>query len=296
MAITTVINYCSHDYRFLAKCCEEVSRFSKQIIVPVCDHFFDGTPENRELLEKSYAEHPNVLFLEFVYDKEKLYTPYVHRAPEDEDWRSLWHSTARYLSFFYLDDSIEYLLFLDADEIVEGEKFAAWLQAEEYQKWDALWFFAHCYSFLPNHRTATLQQTALLAKRSAISPLKILSAQERFGLFAGLSGPKRMQILGLDKTPMIHHYSWVRSKEENLQKIRTWGKSHLCDWEQWLENGIEEYSEVIPYFDPMAVPITAFNQQVYFPNVIRVNRQVAFRKELDELFLVKFPTLECIWV
>jgi hypothetical protein len=75
----------------------------------------------------------------------------------------------RSLSFLYLGASIEYLLFLDADGIVEGKRFGEWLQKEEYQKWDALWFFAHCYGFLPSRRSSQVQQTALLVKRSAIS-------------------------------------------------------------------------------------------------------------------------------
>jgi hypothetical protein len=291
MTIATVINYCTNDYRFLARAIDEVSPFSSQIIVPVCDHFFDGTPENRFLLETSYTEHPHALFLEFAFDPKELYTPYVRRTPTDDDWGALWHSTARYLSFLHLDDSIEYLLFLDADEIVEGKRFNDWLQKEEYQRWDALWFFAHCYGFLPSKRSSQIQQTALLVKRSAISPLKILSAQERFGLLSGLSGAKRLQIMGLDGHPMIHHYSWVRSPEERLHKSRTWGKKHLCNWAEWLESPPEEnsYVEVIPYFDPMAVSIPSTlekqeGEEIGFKNVIRVDRNIAFRKELELLF------------
>jgi hypothetical protein len=286
MTIAAVINYCTNDYRFLTRAIAEVSSFSSQIIVPVCDHFFDGTPENRSLLDRTYAEHPNVLFLEFAYDQKELYTPYVRRSPEDEDWGALWHSTARYLSFLYLDDSIEYLLFLDADEIVEGEKFGEWLRKEDYRKWDALWFFAYCYGFLPSRRASDIQQTALLVKRSSISPLKILNAQERFGLFAGLSGAKWLQIMGLDGKPMIHHYSWARPKKECLKKALTWGKKHLRNWEEWLEKfqEMDEYPEVIPYFDPLSVSLpSVVPEGGCFPNVVRVDRQIAFRKELDVL-------------
>lgn len=282
MTIAAVINYCTNDYRFLARACAEVSSFALQTLIPVCDHFFDGAPENRPLLDTTYAEHPHALFLEFAFDQKELYTPYIRRDPQDEDWGALWHSTARYLSFLYLDDAIEYLLFLDADEILEGKKFAEWLQKENYQKWDALWFSAYCYGSSPSKRAPDIQQTALLVKRSSISPLKIFNAQERFGLFAGLSGPKRLQITGCDGKPMIHHYSWVRPKEESLKKARTWGKKHLCNWEEWLENFQQmDCLEVTPYFDPLSVPIpSVFPECAPFPNVIRVNRQIAFRKEL----------------
>ncbi len=288
MRIATIINYCTNDYRFLSRSIEEVSLFSSQIIVPVCDHFFDGTPENRPLLDTSYAEHPGALFLEFAYDENELYTPYIRRTPADEDWRILWHSTARYLSFLYLDESIEYLLFLDADEIVEGEKFAAWLQWQDFRRWDALWFYAYRYGFLPSLLAPDFQLTGLLVRRRSVSPLLLFNSQERFGIFSGLAGAKRMQIVGLDGKPMIHHYSWVRPEAERLKKSRTWGKKHLRNWEEWLEKNqnsnpeTDSYREVPPYFDPLSVPLPpAFSSPVPFPNVIRVDRKTAFRKELS---------------
>lgn len=289
MAIAAVINYCTNDYRFLSRAIAELQSIASQIIVPVCDHFFDGTPENRSLLHRTYADHPDVLFLEFAYDVKRLYTPYVQRLPEDDDWGALWHSTARYLSFLYLSQEIEYLLFLDADEIIEGNTFAEWLQHEDYQKWEALWFFAYCYGFQASLRTSELQQTALLVKRSALSPLKIFSAQERFGIFAGLLGPKRLQILGLDDKPMIHHYSWVRPFDECIVKSSTWGKRTQRDWKSWLEMNMHSvdmnhYQEVIPYFDPLSVsvPFESF-QKGPFSHVICVNPKIAFWKEIDGL-------------
>lgn len=288
MAIATVINYCTNDYRFLSRAIDEVKRFSSQIIVPVCDHFFDGSPENRPLLNQTYSEHPDCLFIEFAFDVKRLYTPYVQRLPEDEDWGALWHSTARYLSFLYLADEIEYILFVDADEIIEGNRFAEWLAKEDFQKLDALWFTAYRYGFQASRRAPDLQETALLAKRSALSPLKILSAQERFGVFAGLCGPKQLMICGLDGNPMIHHYSWVRPEGECLKKSSTWGKKHLCDWKAWLqtaENEMKDYATVAPYFDPLSVSIpSSFPQKTDFPNVIHVNPKIAFRKELDALY------------
>ena len=38
----TIINFCSNDYSYLRHCIDGVKPFSSQVIVPVCDHFFDG--------------------------------------------------------------------------------------------------------------------------------------------------------------------------------------------------------------------------------------------------------------
>ena len=65
--ITTVINYCSNDYRFIKKCIDEAKKFSHQVIVPVSDHFFDGTKENRDLLNLTYLENPTCEFIEYEF-------------------------------------------------------------------------------------------------------------------------------------------------------------------------------------------------------------------------------------
>jgi len=46
---------------------ELASRAHMQNIVPVCDHFFDGSPENRPLLEKIYSAFPEILFIEYPF-------------------------------------------------------------------------------------------------------------------------------------------------------------------------------------------------------------------------------------
>jgi len=42
------------------------------------------------------------------------------------------------------------------------------------------------------------------------------------------------------QNPMIHHYSWVRTKEEMLKKVSNWG--HAGDKVNWKELVEEEYS------------------------------------------------------
>jgi hypothetical protein len=39
--------------------------------------------------------------------------------------------------------------------------------------------------------------------------------------------------------PMIHHYSWVRTKEQMLQKVKAWGHNADKDWVSLIE---EEFS------------------------------------------------------
>ena len=84
--IGTIISYCTNDYRFIHRCILEASKFSEQVIVVVCDHFFDGSMENRFLLEKTYEAHPNCQFIEFSYLPDRLYSRYHKLSSDDDDW------------------------------------------------------------------------------------------------------------------------------------------------------------------------------------------------------------------
>ena len=52
--ITTILQYSTIDYRFLKTNLAQLSKFSDEIIIPICDHFFNGDTENQELLEKTF--------------------------------------------------------------------------------------------------------------------------------------------------------------------------------------------------------------------------------------------------
>ena len=92
-SIDTVISYCSNDFRFIDKCIEEAKLFSQKIVIAVCDHFFDGTEERRDLLEHTYARHPDCHFIEFSYLSDRLF---------GQLRRAMWDFiTSTLISFFF---------------------------------------------------------------------------------------------------------------------------------------------------------------------------------------------------
>jgi hypothetical protein len=261
--IATVISYCTNDYRYLAICIEEAKKFSSQIIVVVADHFFNGVPENRELLERSYAEHPDCLFVEFEFDPKRLYGTYCPYSQEDADWIKYWHSTSRYVGYHYLDKQTEYVNFLDVDEIIEGERFLAYLNQFAYRDYAALRFLSYFYFREPSFRATTFAPNFLLVRKSAISsPEMLLTVRERKGIFDTVVG-KKILLVGPDDKPLVHHYSWVRTKEELLFKVKSWGHSLEKNWTALIEeefshpfrgreviHGLNSYETVSPRFDP----------------------------------------------
>lgn len=228
MTIATLINFCSNEYRFLWDSIKEVKKFSHTIIVSVSDHFFDGKKEDPLLLNAIFQEFPDVKFLLFPF----FPGPFFGRRKETEHF---WHNAGRMLGFAHLPKEIEYVLFLDADEIPDGDQFQAFLQKYPIHKYDFLKLYCYWYFREPRFQAKTWETSPLLAKRSALNRKLIMQKEERSGMFTQGKGEKLEGILGLEEKPMVHHYSWVRTKNEMLKKVRSWGHAKDRDWEALVE-------------------------------------------------------------
>lgn len=206
---------------------EQASLFSNQVIVPICDHFFDGVPENRPLLEQIYAAFPKVLFVEY---------PFIpHRIPKKIfakiDPAHFWHSLSRLIGASALEEGIEMVLFLDADEIPEAARFIEWLGCSDYQLHTVLKFANYWYFREARYQAEIWEDSPVFVQRRALDPPLLLCQEEREAIYDSLPGPKRRMVVGVDGKPMLHHYSWVRTEEEMLRKVRAWGHREDRDWE-----------------------------------------------------------------
>ena len=251
MKLASIINYCTYDYDFIKSCIEHVQPFSSQIIVPVSDHFFDKVPEDRKLLEKTYRENKNsgAIFIEYRFDINTT-KPSRH-----------WHNFSRYVGFLELNEDIDYVLFLDADEIVDTDKFEKWLESCQYSDFVAFRLGAYWYFRSPKFQATTYEDSAALVKKSILNRDLLMKADEERASFSNLlNSPRKTTLyMGLDNLPMVHHYSWVRTKEQMLRKIKSWGHNKDKDWELLVEkefthpfNGTDfvhgyNYKIVMPY-------------------------------------------------
>ena len=224
--ICTVVNFCSNESRFIKATLEQALLFSQQVIVPVCDHFFDGTPENRPLLEKIYAAVPSCLFVEYPYIPQKI----PKKIFKQVDPAHFWHSLSRLIGYCFLDEEIESILFLDADEVPEGKRFAEWLDCSDYRQHTALKLSNFWYFRDPSNQALRTEDSIVLVQKRALESDILLNKEERDAIYNLLPGPKRRHVTGSDGNPMFHHYSWVRTQEEMLKKVRAWGHKGDRDW------------------------------------------------------------------
>jgi hypothetical protein len=205
------------------------------VIIPVCDHFFDGTIENRSLLESLYAAFPTCLFIEY---------PFIPQAIPKKIWKKIdaahfWHSCSRLIGYSFLDEDIEAVLFLDADEVPEGNRFAEWLESSDYRQHTALKLSNYWYFREICNQALKTEDSVVLVQKRALDLDVLLHQEERDALYNLLPQPKRRFVSGSDGRPMFHHYSWVRTKEEMLKKVSSWGHKKDRDWVKLVH---EEFS------------------------------------------------------
>jgi hypothetical protein len=92
------------------------------------------------------------------------------------------------------------------------------------------WYFRE-----PTYRATTLEDSVVLVRRFLVGEIDLKAKRER-GQFVGATTPRRVTWCG---QPMVHHYSWVRTKAEMLRKVRSWGHRDKKDWVTLVE---EEFS------------------------------------------------------
>lgn len=227
MKIGAVITYCSLDYKFIKHCVDKVRPLCDHIVIPVCDHFFNGTKENHKLLDKTMNEIKDVKFVKFKYDSK-------FKIPQ----KRYWMTYSRFLGAQNLDKPIKDVLLLDADEIIDTNRMEKYLN--KVNNYSAIEFACYWYFRDPKYRAKKIENAGLLVKRFLLTKSKVINFKDRVGVFRSADIRKRYpNVKSLDNVPMVHHYSWVRTKEELLIKVKNWGHRGEKPWANLIE---EEFS------------------------------------------------------
>lgn len=288
--IAAVINFCSNEARFIRPCIEEARLFSSQVIIPVADHFFNGEREDEEKIEQIAAAFPDCLFVLYPFIPHKIPPSiFAKVAPAN-----FWHSLSRLVAVSLLDENIDTLLFLDADEVADGKRFLSWVKGDRHPPYTVLKLANYWYFREPTFRATQIEDSVLLVQKNLLTADLLLHEEERDALFSLLPGPKRGRVLGLDGAPMFHHFSWVRSEGEMRKKVSSWGHKKERPWEELVA---EEFSRPFQGVDfvhgysytqvkePFSLPPTPTFPRIGPPQIVRLTE-----KELLALIWRAYPS------
>lgn len=214
MEITTIINMSSLEQDFIPQCIRHSREVSKHVIACYSDKLFTGEPEDLALFESYKEQFPDVTFLLVPFD-DKLVSRFMHN---------------RFRATAFTHVTTEWVLFLDADEIIDVPRFKAWMLLPKQH--DSYGFACTWYFRLKTFQAASLELAGLLIKTDKLSYADVAGAyHERWSICKG----NYQSAVMYEDVPMIHHYSWVRTKEQMLKKVRGWGHKEDRSWESLVE-------------------------------------------------------------
>jgi hypothetical protein len=225
--LTTIINFCSNEARFISHSIQAALKCSAQVIVPFSDHFFSGDPERWAIINTCIKENPKAQFIQIPFDA----------ALRDTYGPHFWHNVARWVGIKHCNSDSDFVLFLDADEVIDTLAFNYWFKNTDLSKINAVKFLNYWYFRDVCYQADTYEDSVVMTRLSKIKGRDVFSDSERHALKIK---PALHNVVGAMDKPFIHHYSWVRTKEEMLRKVRNWG--HTSDRKDWVELVQEEFS------------------------------------------------------
>lgn len=222
--VSVIISYCNNDFGFIEENLKQVSKFTDDICISYCTHSFDGTPEDEAIIQEMEK-------VARIYNAKTMRCEY--QPNENAKYH---HNLLRFLGLLNCEN--DYVLFLDADEIVEGEILNEYFSTGHHLEYDAICFRCYWYFREKKYRAKSLETAGVLVRKSICNYHYIFSQAER-GEFINRRELKWLdEFKPFDKIA-VHHYSWVRTKEQMLKKVGTW--AHKTD-KNWVDLIQEEFS------------------------------------------------------
>lgn len=237
MNLVCVILATSKDLHFLNANIKEIHDIFVKIHIMIGTHFWNGDPENEDKINEfdeklGYREK---ISIKRYNNKNKNYMP---RYVNDEMY---WEGYARLYGTISMPFDSDYILYLDADEIIDGKRFKQWISEKKYIKFETIKLANYWYFREPIYRAKNYIEDSVILVNYAFAYKNkeyLFSNLGRHELYE-LGSVKIRNVLSIDNIPMIHHYSWVRSKEDMIKKCNTWGHKNDLDWKKLIE---EEFS------------------------------------------------------
>jgi hypothetical protein len=186
---------------------------------------WNGYPEDLQKLQDPLTPFiGNTLFNQYRIDWKEGQSPWY------------WEGLGRYLGTAEVSDSNDYILYIDIDEIIDPEKFKLWIESKSFEKYDSLKLSTYWYWRDPIYQSHQSEDSVVMLRTTIAKQLKFQPGGREIYFNSTSNCIRNVN----DSDPIIHHYSWVRTKEEMLNKVSNWG--HAADRANWKSLVEEEFS------------------------------------------------------
>lgn len=211
--IDIVIPFCTYDKKFIQHAIDNIKIIANDIIVVYSNKLFDGTEEDIDYIENLILKNSDCKFIKNYFNKN-----------ETSRWN---HNNCRWVGIEQTKS--DYIMFLNADEIFEKQKIYNWLESKiRYE--DIMYFSNYWYFRDTRFQSKVFEETPVIVKKSIIDK-SIMFTEHETNIFKYLSiANKSRNNVYFDNKPMCHHYSWVLTKKEMMQKVKSWGHNKDRNW------------------------------------------------------------------
>lgn len=243
MSLTILITYCSLERMFVDDVIPAALHAADHVCVAVGRRLFDGREEDASHIEEITKKYPKAHFVWFDVPDGLLATPIELHNNARIAARDLAAENSD--GHFYTDT---WVVLLDGDEVLRhgGQDLRDWWAAAKNQlhrqhtyKLSNRWFFLH-----PRLASEGTEDSIVLVHGSQLSNKALTHPRERDGVCFTVSqagGNCFRDVCGIDGTPMIDHFSWVRaSREQLLYKVKNWGHTGERDWVALINKAFDE--------------------------------------------------------
>lgn len=216
--ISTVISFSTLETRFIGALIRETEKFCDDIIIVAYDHFFDGTPEQLSTMQELRIKYPQ--------------TRWLINSWNPEQTSKYWHNFARWSGAEI--SKYTRILFLDGDEIPDGDLMKRWLQyepldASPLHMFECFWYFRE-----PFHQATKPEYCGLLANMNQLKKEMFFTHYERW-FFRIIPNVQCKVFCNMNGNVIFNHYSWVRTKDEMLHKVTGWAHKNDRPWSSLVE-------------------------------------------------------------
>lgn len=230
--IAVLISTCSNEKQFFDKLIDQCREYASKIIVSIGSSLHNGSQETEESEYIEYLtrneKYKDVLFVGYEVTKTIEYNPLKYRP------QAFWANIARMAGAMNIPEDIEWIMFIDGDEIPEGQNFKLWLEETKLDENCSYKFANYWYFRDVIYQAEQWEDSILMVPRKPFlnkeTNMVLMQDDERDAIAAYFNCQRN--ILSKEGKPMFHHFSWARTKKQIIKKMQTW--SHKDD-KNWVE-------------------------------------------------------------
>jgi len=247
--LSIIINYCSKDKAFIYINIEQCLNITYNIVISCGNKFFNGDDEDLEHLNSIQKKYPLIKVLIFDVNLDE-YNPLKDRK------NAYFPNKARLLGYREAKKLYDtnWYLFIDVDEIPDSDIFL-----KNIKRFDdpniTYKLYTYTYFREPIYVRNVMENLILLCHKNNINTKSLMHDMERSfyneviidKTIVENKNHKIIDILDEDThNAIFHHFSWVRSKENMIKKVKSW--SHKDD-KNWIELIEEEFTHDFQFKD-----------------------------------------------